>query len=118
MPYSLVDEGTWTWERFFEYTDALSALDGEYYTYGSQNVYASLADLVYFSCDGSLVSSSLGSYPNLSITSDIASPYLEIASRLIFDNKANKNFLGAISGATESGSTETIGVSITGSGAN
>lgn len=69
-PYSLVDRGEWTIDKYIEYMKTVSALEGEYYGYSSQNTSTYLPDIFFFGCGETLTSSAHGSYPVLTLGSD------------------------------------------------
>lgn len=64
-PETLVENGTWTADKYAEYCTKIASLDGEYYSAAAQNTATYLADLFYFGMGGSLVNSSIGYSPAL-----------------------------------------------------
>ncbi len=69
-PYSLVDRGEWTIDKYIEYMSTVSALEGEYYGYCAQNTSTYLSDIFFFGCGETLTASSHGSYPTLTLGSE------------------------------------------------
>ena len=107
-PYKLAHDGAWTWDAFFEYTSAVSGLDGangdKIYSYGSQNAYISLADDVYFSEGNTFVSSGLGTTPVVSVNAESSSHTFETFRRLYDDDNKIQNSLDAIKTFADGGS--------------
>ncbi|MBQ7669246.1 MAG: extracellular solute-binding protein [Clostridia bacterium] len=99
-PYKLAHDDRWTWDAFFEYTSAVSGLDGtdgeKIYSYGSQNAYISLADSVYFSEGNTFVSSGLGTTPVISVDAESSSHTFETFRKLYDDENKIQNSLDAI----------------------
>lgn len=99
-PYSLVASGKWTWERLFEYTSAVTELNGEsenrLYTVGTENNTSRLADLVFISCGNSYVASAEKTVPKLSFTAESAEYAVRAANRILTDADAVMD-AGAIS---------------------
>ncbi|MBQ4066559.1 MAG: extracellular solute-binding protein [Clostridia bacterium] len=69
-PYSLVDRGEWTIDKYTEYMRAVSGLEGEYYGYSAQNTSTYLTDIFFFGCGETLTASTHGSYPTLTLGSE------------------------------------------------
>ena len=87
MPYSLVTAGTWTWEKLFEYTAAVTELNGQrenpVYIMGSQNNASRFADLVFTSCGNTYIASARKRVPRVSFTAVSAQYAVETAHTLI-----------------------------------
>ncbi|MBQ8640890.1 MAG: hypothetical protein IJ480_01625 [Clostridia bacterium] len=93
MPYSLVEEGSWTWDAFYAYVNAVQTLNGQsetprYYTVTAQNTASRLADLVYTACGERFVLSGELLIPTISFTAETAAPAMEYASRIFGDERA------------------------------
>lgn len=69
-PYSLVDRGEWTIDKYIEYMKAVSSLESGYYGYCAQNTSTYLSDIFFFGCGETLTSSTHGSYPQLTLGSE------------------------------------------------
>ncbi|MBE6597906.1 MAG: extracellular solute-binding protein [Ruminococcaceae bacterium] len=92
MPYSSVTEKKWTWDTFFEYTQAVSALNetgGEpLNTLAVQSNASRLADLVFVSCGNTYVNAAKKNIPKIAFTQDTAAYSTETAHRLLTDPNA------------------------------
>jgi len=93
MPYTLVEEGKWTWDAFYTYVNAVQNLNGQtetprYYTVTAQNTASRLADMVYTSCGQRFVLSGELLIPTISFTAETAAPAMEYASRIFGDDRA------------------------------
>lgn len=94
-PYDHVDNGTWTWEKFFEYCAYANAANGTF-SYGAQNTSLYLADLVYFSCGGRFVTAADGAMPTIAINLEWTLPVVDTAKRLLSEANRNTNNMTAI----------------------
>lgn len=92
MPYSLVTAGKWTWDKFFEYTSAVTDINGQgekrLYTVGSQNNASRIADLIFASCGNTYVSAAEKSVPKISFTSASAQYAVNTAHKILTDPDA------------------------------
>lgn len=92
MPYSLVTSGKWTWEKFFEYTSAVTDINGRgekrLYTVGSQNNTSRMADLIFASCGNTYVSAAEKSVPKISFTAKSAQYAVNAANKILTDGDA------------------------------
>lgn len=91
LPYDLVNDGTWTWDAFYTYVQAVQTMNangGSFYTVTAQNPASRLADLVFVSCDNKYVLSGEKLIPAISYTAESAAPAIEYASRIFADDKA------------------------------
>jgi len=92
MPYSLVTSNQWTWDRFFEYTSAITTLNGDgedrLHTVGVQNNASRLADLVFVSCGNSFVTSVSKAVPQIAFTASDAEYAVSAAHRILTDPDA------------------------------
>lgn len=100
----LVENGQWTWDKFFEYTDAVSsvndALAGEgknsVYTWETQNSSIDMADIVFFSEGNRFISAGVGNSPAVAYTYDGTLKTAEDSQRLISDAGRNTSSMAAI----------------------
>ena len=94
-PYSLVVDGTWTWERFFEYTAAVAELNGSgenaYHTVAAQSNATRLADLVFVSCGNSYIRSERKKVPKIAFSVNSAQYSVSVANRILSDSNAFVN---------------------------
>ena len=93
MPYTLAEEGKWTWDVYFTYVSAVQTLNGQsdaprYYTTTSQNAASRIADLVYASCGEQFVISGEMLIPSIAFTAETAAPAMEYASRIFGDERS------------------------------
>lgn len=91
LPYDLVEEGTWTWDAFYSYVQAVQTMNANgssFYTVTSQNPASRLADLVFVSCDNKYVLSGEKLIPSISFTAESAATAIEYASRIFADEKS------------------------------
>lgn len=90
QPFSLAANRTWTWDRFFEYTAAVSDLNGgePCYTVGAQNNASRLADLIFVSCGNSYIHAERKTTPILDFSPDSARYALTAANRILTDSGA------------------------------
>lgn len=91
LPYDLVNDGTWTWDAFYTYVQAVKTMNahgGSFYTVTSQNPASRLADLVFVSCGQKYVLSGEKLIPAISYTVESAAPAIDYASRIFADDKA------------------------------
>lgn len=107
-PYVLAREGRWTWDKFFEYTSSVAAMNetggDRIYSYGSQNAYIQLADDVYFSEGNKFVTSGLGTVPSLAVDAEKFSHTYDTLRRLYDDGNKIQNSLDAINTFASGGS--------------
>lgn len=105
-PYSLVRRGEWTWDKFFEYTNAVGALNEKraqnslerIYSYGSQDTSLRLADLVFVSEGTSFVTGGgLGGTPYVSVSYENTLHAATTAQTLYTDENKNYNSMDAVS---------------------
>lgn len=89
MPYSLVMNRQWTWERFFEYTSAVTTLNGEkdstILTVGAQNNASRLADLIFVACGNDYINSAGKKVPKLAFSARSAEYAVSAAHRILTD---------------------------------
>ncbi len=110
MPYELVKRNEWTWDKFFEYTAAVSTLResseeyAELTSYGFQNVATSFADLIFASEGNSFITAGKGVIPHISITYDSSLHAMTTAQTLYNDPYKNHNSLDAINTFANGGS--------------
>ncbi|MBE6563521.1 MAG: extracellular solute-binding protein [Ruminococcaceae bacterium] len=111
-PYSLVRDGQWTWDKFFEYTAAVSAinearaaegLDGVY-SYGFQNLATSFADIIYVSEGNRFITAGRGVRPTVTANYDESLHAMTTAQTLYNDTNKNYNSLEAINTFANGGS--------------
>lgn len=111
-PYELVRRGAWTWDAFFTYTNAVSALNEKrandsldaVYSYGSKNASLNLADLVYVSEGNSFISGGLGKDAYVAATYEGTLHTMETAQTLYADPNKDRNSMEAISTFAAGGS--------------
>lgn len=111
-PYELVRRGEWTWDAFFTYTNAVSALNEKraddsleaVYSYGSQNSSLNLADLVYISEGNSFISGGLGKDAYVAATYEGTLHTMGTAQTLYADPYKDHNSMEAISTFAAEGS--------------
>ncbi len=96
-PYSLVDNGSWTWAKFLEYANGVSGLGDGYYSFGSQNAAMYLSDLIYISCGQKFVNVPQSAMPQIAFTADSAAPIIDTIKSVLNHEKRNDNSLEAIS---------------------
>ena len=94
-PYDLVNSGNWTWEKYFEYVANANIANGVY-SYGTQNTSLYLADLIYFSCGGRLVTVEEGPMPTVAIDLEWTQPVIQLANRVFIDPNRNPGNMTAI----------------------
>lgn len=89
MPYSLVMDRQWTWERFFEYTAAVSAYnetsETKLYTVGAQNNASRLADLVFIACGNDYINSASKKVPKITFSPRSAENAVSVTHRILTD---------------------------------
>ena len=102
--YQLVRDGSWTWDKFLEYSNAVASLEGTYYSVGTQNTALYIEDLIfvsagmkYSSCDGV-------DLPKIAFTAETADPIVELIKQVKNHEKKYGDNLSAIS-AFASGNT-------------
>lgn len=100
-PYALADRGEWTMDTYLQYTAALSALEGEYYSYAAQNTATYLPDLLFFSGGQRLTTSLRGSYPYISFNATDTADLFTKMSAIVYDEKAYGNAVAGISAFNE-----------------
>ena len=69
-PYSLVDRGEWTLDKYIEYAKAASGLKGDCYAYSSPNALEYIEDIFYFGAGERFTDSKLGEFPILRPVTD------------------------------------------------
>ena len=84
-PYSLVRDGTWTWDRFFTYVSDVTDVT---YTVTAQNTASRLADLVYTSMGNRFVLSGEKLIPIVHFTEDSAQKTIETGRKIFTDPKS------------------------------
>ncbi len=95
-PYSLVDRGEWTIDKYIEYVNAGAALGGEYYGYGAQNTTPYLSDLFFFAMGEKLTTSALGYYPSIAVPNDRTNTIVEKIRNATVNAKISGSALTAI----------------------
>lgn len=100
-PYALVDRGEWTMDKYLEYTAALSALDGGYYSYAAQNTATYLPDLLFFSGGQRLTHSARGAYPYINFNAEDTLDLFAKMSAIVYDDNAYGNAISGISAFNE-----------------
>ncbi len=103
-PYELVRRNEWTWDKFFEYTAAVSAVNEKraaegasgVYSYGFQNVSTYLADLIYVSEGNSFITAGRGVKPVVAVNYEESLHAMTVAQTLYNDVNKNYNSLEAI----------------------
>lgn len=100
----LVDEGKWTWDKFLEYANKVSSLEGEYYSIGAQNTSLYLQDLIFISSGLQYVDSKHDAMPQIGFTAKTADPVVEIIKKIMNHERKYTNDLDAIT-AFSKGST-------------
>jgi len=94
--YKLVDDGAWTWTKLLEYADAVSSLEGDYYSVGAQNTVMYLQDLIFVSSGLQFVDCSYGEMPQIAFTAETANPVVDLIKKVMNHPKRNNNNLDAI----------------------
>lgn len=111
-PYELERQGLWTWDKFFEYTAAVSLINEKraaegretVCSYGSQNAAISLADLVFISEGNSFITSGVGIKPTVAVTYESSLHAMTTAQTLFNDPNKEHNSLDAINTFAKGGS--------------
>ncbi len=109
LPYTLVKNRAWTWERFFEYTAAVPALNGEEGeephagTVGVQNNASRLADLIFVSCGNSFINAASKKTPKIDFSKESAAYAVTTANRILTDPAAAVNADADVIGQFASG---------------
>lgn len=92
LPYAKVLDGSWTWDAYFTYTDALqqyNALNGtSHYTSTTQYTASRLPDMLYVSLGNSFVNSGEMLIPAISFTEDMVAEVLNTSNRIYKDPMA------------------------------
>ncbi len=92
LPYSLVKDRTWTWERFFEYTSAVTAPNGTegtgIITVGAERNASRLADLIFISCGNTFINAASKQTPKIAFTKESAAYAVSAANRILTDSAA------------------------------
>jgi len=92
MPYEKVLDGTWTWDEYFTYTEAMTQYNNDagtsFYTSTTQYSAGRLPDLMYASVGNSFVRSGEMLIPAIDFTQDTVSAALEIGNRIYKDSLA------------------------------
>lgn len=101
-PYKLVRDGEWTWDKFFEYADAVGK-DGVA-SYGAQNTSQNMGDIVYVSCGNKFVNSGIGNVPTSAVDAEGSVAFCDISYRLFNEPSKVKNSLESISTFANGGS--------------
>lgn len=101
-PYALVKSGEWTWDKFFEYSEAASALDVE--SYGCQNTSQNMGDIVYISCGNKFINAGEGNAATVAVEAESTNIFADIAYKLFNDPYKSKNSIEAISTFANGGS--------------
>ncbi len=95
-PYSLVDSGEWTIDKYIEYITKADALEGEYYGFCAGNPSTYLVDLFYFGSGHKLTESYLGYYPSLNVGKEGVSQSVEKIRAATDVNKSQGSALTAV----------------------
>ena len=111
-PYSLVRDGKWTWDKFFEYTAAVSVINEAraaegletVYSYGVQNLATALADVIYVSEGNGFITAGRGVRPTVTVNYDESLHAMTTAQTLYNDTNKNYNSLEAINNFASGGS--------------
>ncbi len=95
-PYSLVDRGEWTIDKYTQYVTAGGALEGDYYGYGAQNTATYLSDLFFFGAGERLTESASGYYPQIMVNSGNGMTVIEKIRAATVGAESSGNALFAI----------------------
>ncbi len=102
--YKLVDNGSWTWDKFLQYADAVSTMEGEHFSVGTQNTALFIEDLIFISSGLKYVSVADGGMPQIAFTAEQADPIVDLIKSVTGHEKKYTNNLAAID-AFASGNT-------------
>lgn len=81
--YSLVDNGSWTWAKFFEYADSVSSLGEGYYSLGYENTAMYIQDLIFISAGMQFTNCNYGGMPQIAFSAETANPVVDIIKRAL-----------------------------------
>ncbi|MBQ7836689.1 MAG: extracellular solute-binding protein [Clostridia bacterium] len=102
--YKLVRDGQWTWDKFLEYSNAVSTIEGDYYSIGTQNTALYIEDLIFISAGMKYSSCDGVDLPKIAFTAETADPIVELIKQVKNHEKKYTDNLSAIS-AFSSGNT-------------
>ncbi len=98
-PYELVRRGEWTWDKFFEYTDAAAGVDG-IYAYATQNLSEQLPDLAFISSGQSFIEAGAQVTPHIAYSGESAAAATGVMQRLWSDGGRYPNSAEALTAFT------------------
>ncbi len=83
-PYSLVESGEWTWDKFFEIS--IAAADNEYkFSWGTQDMGEAVYEAAFVSCGQQIIESGIMQVPALAFDAESSTGAVDIIKRLYSD---------------------------------